>query len=147
MNGIPKQFQEQYQSLIINVDKLEEFKKDKTIDIKDTNEFFENLNRLTLSAEVQKQEFKKKILQLVSILTCIQLVFFNLIVAFVIVAFTTKISWIKSLKVDAIVAILDFLKYYIGATVVELLGMLLFIIGYVFSDSKLKKKIENKKEK
>ncbi len=147
MNGIPKQFQEQYQSLIIDEEVLKKFKKDKTINnTKDTDKFIDKLNNLTIKEEEQKQKFKTIILRLVSVLTCIQLVFFNAIVAYVIIAFTTKISWVKNLKVDVITAILDFLKYYIGATVVELLGMLLFIIRYVFSDTKFKKKDNAKKD-
>ena len=141
MTEIPVEMLESFRALITN-DKKEI--KDKTIKKSNPDKFIDDFNEVVLENERQKQRFKRNILILVSVLTSIQLVFFNAVVVFVVMACTTKMEFFKNLSVGEITEVLGFLKYYIGATVVELLGMLLFIIRYVFTDREIKKKILQK---
>lgn len=129
----------QYQAMIDDTDKLEKFKKDKTSKSKDIDKILNDINKQVIKKENQKRRFKTFTLGLVSILTVIQMIFFNLIVGYVIASISLDINWFKSLEISFVSEMLSFLKYYIGATVVELLGMLFFIIRYVFSISKDKK--------
>lgn len=79
----------------------------------------------------QKYEFRDKLLRLISRLIWIQLFFFNVIVLVVISAVVFKCSYFKS---NISESVLGFLKYYISVTIVELLGMLWFVMKYVFRD-------------
>lgn len=81
----------------------------------------------------------------VSTLIFIQLIFFNIAVGFMLISITTKWNIFKNIDVKTTELILDFLKYYVSATIVELLGMLLFIIKNVF-DSSLKDWFKNSKK-
>lgn len=83
--------------------------------------------------EAQKLEFRNKILKLISKLVWIQLFFFNIVVTIIISSLVFNFSIFKELEINISVTILDFLKYYISVTIVELLSMLLFIMQYVFN--------------
>lgn len=134
-----------YLNLINDEEQLKKLKSDKTSSNKNTDESINGINKQIIKNENQKRKFKRAILWLVSILTFIQLIFFNVVVAFVVASITVEHSFLKELDIKIISEMLDFLKYYIGATIVELLGMLLFIMRYVFSDT-INKHL-NKKQK
>ena len=93
--------------------------------IVDFNDSIEENNAL------QKYTFRNKLLRLVSWLIWVQMIFFNIIILIVISSVVFQFSFIKN-NISA--SILDFLKYYISVTVVELLGMLWFVMKYVFKD-------------
>ena len=79
--------------------------------------------------ETERVKRQKWLLWAVVILTGIQLVFFNLIICYVVrQSFQTEI-------LDIINNMFDILKYYIGATVVELIGMIVFVVSSTFSTS------------
>lgn len=86
--------------------------------------------------EKQKLDFRNRLLSLVSLLIRVQLIFFNLVVFLVVSSIVFDCSFIKNLDINTSGAILDFLKYYISVTIVELLSMLFFIMNYVFNDDK-----------
>ncbi len=86
--------------------------------------------------EKQKLNFRNHLLRLVSWLIWVQLIFFNVIVFLVVSSVVFNCEIIKDLDMDTSCAILDFLKYYISVTVVELLSMLFFIMRYVFKNDK-----------
>lgn len=92
-----------------------------------------NINDLLINAERQKQTLRKAIVIFVSVLLFAQLVFFNYIVWLIIHAVITQDGIYRHLLVEESANLLSFLKYYISATVVELLGMLFFIVRYAFS--------------
>lgn len=82
--------------------------------------------------ESQKRSQRTAILVIVSVLIFIQLIFFNMIVAVMLASITMDLSIFKNVGTEIAGLILDFLKFYVSATIVELLGMLLFIIKNVF---------------
>ena len=96
--------------------------------------------------EEQKLNFRNRLLRLVSWLIWVQLIFFNLIVFLVVSSIVFDCNFIKDLDMDTSGAILDFLKYYISVTIVELLSMLFFIMQYVFNDGKGQDKFHKTKK-
>lgn len=86
--------------------------------------------------EKQKLNFRDRLLHLVSWLIWVQLIFFNLVVFLVVSSIVFDCQFIKDLDENISGAILDFLKYYISVTIVELLSMLFFIMKYVFNNDK-----------
>lgn len=79
--------------------------------------------------ETERVKRQKYLLWAVVALTAIQMIFFNLVIAgAVFLSF-------KSGEQDTINSLFDILKYYIGATVVELIGMIVYITSGTFSAS------------
>lgn len=108
----------------------------------DFDEKARRINNELLKNEDQKRNFRDRLLRLVSKLIYIQLVFFNLVIIIIVVALIFDFSCFRQLN-DMSVNLLSFLKYYISATIVELLSMLFFILRYVFIDTKgIKKKLK-----
>lgn len=83
--------------------------------------------------ESQKLRLRDKLTKTVSKFIWIQLIFFNLVVLIIVLAVTSKFEYFKIINNELATLLFDFLKYYISATIVELLGMLVFILHYVFS--------------
>lgn len=82
--------------------------------------------------ENERAERQKPLLWIVVGLTALQLIAFNLIIAMIAcAAFKTKNS-------EIILQLFEILKYYIGATVVELIGMVWFITRDTFSSNHIK---------
>lgn len=79
--------------------------------------------------ETERVKRQKYLLWAVVALTAVQMVFFNLVIAGVV-----YLSF-KSGAQDTINSMFDILKYYIGATVVELIGMIVYITSGTFSSS------------
>lgn len=98
----------------------------------------ENYNKtINKKNEKQKLNFRKRLLNLISCLIWVQLIFFNFVVVLVVSSIVFNFSFIKNLETDISVTILNFLKYYISVTIVELLSMLFFIMKYVFNNDKV----------
>lgn len=68
-----------------------------------------------------------------------QLVFFNIMVFIIVSSVTLKIPVFKEIDTALAVQLFELLKCYIAATIVELLGMLMFILHYVFSEYRFMK--------
>lgn len=118
-------------------------------DVKDVDSKIEGINEILTKAEKQKQGLRMAMVVLVSILLIAQLIFFNYNVWFVIHAIIVTDESYNVLSVEITSNLLSFLKYYISVTVVELLGMLFFMIKYAFSkiDYQNSKKKKNTKKK
>lgn len=63
----------------------------------------------------------------------VQLLFFNTIVLSIVLSIIVDFGFFKTIDNELATILFDFLKYYISATIAELLGMLVFILHYVFS--------------
>lgn len=100
----------------------------------EVDEIIEKTNNIiTEKEEEQKRSLREKSFKLISGLIWFQLVFFNIIVFLILASVVFNFPVFNSLDKEATSILLDFLKYFIGATIVELLGMLSFVIGFVFS--------------
>lgn len=105
--------------------------------------------------EDNKRTLKPKILIWVCAFIIIQLVIMNLILFIVILSLVVGEStlwFIHSINLKIVPDVFDFLKYYITATIVELLGMLYFMIRKVFDNSivdffKLNRRLKDKIKK
>ena len=91
------------------------------------------ITNLYIECEQKRLEQQKPLLDAVIGLTKIQLICFNVVIC----VLTYVIATVSFFKMDLELwkVMLDFLKYYIGAVVVELLGMLFFIAKSTFSSN------------
>ena len=103
----------------------------------DVDSKIHSINNEYTKNETQKRIHRTKILKTVIVLIYIQLIFFNIIVLIMLSSVIFNFSFFRVIDAKMTELILDFLKYYVSATVVELLGMFLLIIKNVF-DSSLK---------
>lgn len=83
--------------------------------------------------EEQKVRLRETLTRLVARFILLQLGVFNFVIVFIVAAVVTNFSFFRILEHKIIQSLFDLLKYYISATIVELLGMLVFILHYVFS--------------
>lgn len=100
---------------------------------RDKDEEIDNFNKLFFENEKQKFNLRIKIVNFVKVLLAVQILFFNVVVGLIIFSIIVKYDKFNILSPATISCLLSFLKYYISATVVELLGMLFFITQYSFS--------------
>lgn len=112
---------------------------DKDIDLE-----IDEINSLLFKAEKQKYRFRTTIAVFISILLALQLVFFNCMVCYIIHGIIHKSDYFNVLSQEVTSALLEFLKYYISVTVVEMLGMVFFILRYAFSNRIYKKEKRQK---
>lgn len=102
---------------------------------------------VSVAISEQKISLREKLTKTVQKIIWVQIIFFNIIVLFIVAAVILNIPIFKKIDNDLAKLLFDFLKYYIGATIVELFGMLVFVLHYAFSDtSKFKDKIKEIKE-
>lgn len=101
--------------------------------VKDVDAQIEELNKIYINAEKQKYNLRLAMSLFVGIILLAQVVFFNYMVWYIIDIIAVKSKLHNSLSPQTIEGLLDFLKFYISATVVELLGMFFFMIRYAFS--------------
>lgn len=90
--------------------------------------------------EKQFRGLKPKILVFICVLVAFQLLTMNLAVVVVIIASVVDnngIWFVQKIDPEIATVLCDFLKYYISATIVELLAMLFFIIRSVYNKSTL----------
>ncbi len=90
--------------------------------------------------ERQKRKHRTILIWFVFPLTVIQLAFLNIIIGRLFFS-----DFIQEITEKELSLILGFVKYYIGATIVEILGMLLFIIQSCF-DKTLSELFKSKKK-
>lgn len=93
--------------------------------------------RLSLLKILQKSEDarlkqQKPVLYIIGGCVLLQLIFFNVVMAMLVW------QWWGTEDTVLATALLDFLKYYIGAVVVELVGMLVFITRSAFTSNSKK---------
>lgn len=101
--------------------------------------------RIQEAEEIQKRELRNWLTKTVKGFIWVQIIFFNLIVGGIVMSVIVDISIFKNVDKELAEVLFEFLKYYISVTVVELLGMLAFILHYVFSRYK-KENIDNNKD-
>ena len=99
-----------------NIDKQDQTSSNKTED------FFEKLSNKFVEQQEQIVKFRSTITVWFAIITALQLLVINILIFFAI---------FKSQEIMPM--LLDFLKYFGGATFVELLGGLFIIVKFVFS--------------
>lgn len=87
--------------------------------------------------EKQKRKLRDKLVITIKHIIWFQLLFFNIVVLAIVLSVTTNIPIFREIEKDLYVQMFEFLKYYIGATIVELLGMLVLILKFVFSRFKV----------
>jgi len=93
-----------------------------------------NINEIIIQKEEsQKLHLRDKLTKTVTCFIWVQLIFFNIIVLLIVLSVTSNIGFFKTINNDLATLLFTFLKYYISATIAELLGMLVFILHYVFS--------------
>lgn len=105
-----------------------------TMDSKRKNQRIER--KIIKNAESQKLKLRNKLVVAIKHIIWFQLVFFNIVVLLIVASVTMKAPIFKDIDTELAIQLFDFLKYYISATIVELLGMLVFILHYVFSPHK-----------
>ena len=103
-------------------------------------------NWILEKTEQQKIKLRDSLTRTVKGFIWVQLIFFNIIVLLIVLSVTVKISWFKTIDNTLATLLFNFLKYYIGATIAELLGMLAFILHYVFSKNLSLSKFQKEKE-
>lgn len=109
--------------------------------MKDVDSQIDELNKIYINAEKQKYNLRLGMSLFVGVILLAQVVFFNYMVWYIIDIIAVKNELHNSLSPQTIEGLLDFLKFYISATVAELLGMFFFMIRYAFS------KMENTRDK
>lgn len=92
--------------------------------------------RLMLDETKQKLDLRNSIFNFVKGLIIAQLVFFNIITLYALCVVSLNVDWFIELDNEMIANLLEFLKYFIGATIVELLGMLGFVLQFAFHRKK-----------
>lgn len=121
--------------------KNKETKEEKINSLNDNSEYgrkIQNIARKVIkNSESQKLTLRSGLAVAIKRIIWFQLLFFNLIVLLIVSSVTLKIPFFKSINTELAIELFEFLKYYISATIVELLGMLAFILHYVFSPHKL----------
>lgn len=88
--------------------------------------------------EKNKRDLKPKILHWVCAFVLVQLILMNAILVIVIIGLVvgdSRLLFIHAIDPVVFPELFSFLKYYISATLVELLGMLFFMIRKVFDNS------------
>ena len=114
----------------------------------DINEQIYKINETIIKREAfQKEHLRDKLTSTVTHFIWIQLIFFNTIVLLIVLSVTVKVGIFKNINNDLATLLFDFLKYYISVTIAELLGMLVFILHYVFSKYSGTELISNIKSK
>lgn len=82
----------------------------------------------------QNLEERTKLLGILKSLFKLQLFFMNAIVLIVVLWVALDFSFLRSIDADVLKSIIELLKYYIAAILVELLGGVIFIVHQVFTD-------------
>lgn len=85
--------------------------------------------------EKQKRNFKESLMKYIIIILSIQLGFFLFVVFLFAFAFCFKTPFTNSISIEQLKHIIEFLKYYISAVIVEFIAMLFFIVKFVFDRS------------
>ena len=103
------------------------------------NEYNNKILQAYIDSENQHLEQQKPVAIIIAVVLGIQLVLFNILI---------YIVTLKNLDIQTRTLLLDFLKYYIGAVIVEMLGMCLIIVRgiYTLSIGKMAEHIIKKKK-
>lgn len=92
----------------------------------------ENVVQEVLDRE-QKRLQKDQIINIVKWIIGSQLFFMGVIIVCVVAYVTINIDWFKQLDYQCLCVITDLLKYYVTATLAEVIGMLFFIVKHLFT--------------
>ncbi len=80
----------------------------------------------------QKREHRDKVIDIVKNAMMIQIAFMSFIILLVVANITLKIPIFKDLNNESLRLVIGLLKYFISATIVEIVGMLFFIVKSLF---------------
>lgn len=102
----------------------------------ETHKKIEKINsELKEKEHEQKRILRNKCFILISKLIWAQLIFFNSIIIIIIIPILLRLPIFNIVDSNMSHLMIDFLRFYIGATIVEILGMLFFIVRFVFSSN------------
>lgn len=90
----------------------------------------------TGKGEAQKLKLRKDLTTMIKCIICIQLLFFDIVVFFVVSSVIVKDPFFNLPDKELSVEMFRFLMYYIGVTMVELIGMLWLILRHGFLHKK-----------
>ncbi len=88
----------------------------------DRDTFYEKLSKQFVEQQEQVKDFRKILLWWFAVITILQLIAINVVIMISIFA-----------QLDPFNSIVDFMKFFVGATFVELLGGLIIIVKFVFN--------------
>lgn len=92
----------------------------------------ENITQEVLDRE-QKRLQKDQIINIVKWIIGSQLFFMGVIILCVVAYVTINVDWFKHIDYQCLRTITDLLKYYVTATLAEVIGMLFFIVKHLFA--------------
>lgn len=116
------------------VKKISSLNDDATSRNEDIDSKIYSINEIIIQKEEsQKLRLRDKLTKTVTKFIWIQLIFFNIMVLLIVLSVISNSTYFKTIDNDLATLLFSFLKYYISATIAELLGMLVFILHYVFS--------------
>lgn len=116
------------------VKKISSLNDDATSRNEDIDSKIYSINEIIIQKEKsQKLRLRDKLTKTVTKFIWIQLIFFNIMVLLIVLSVISNSTYFKTIDNDLATLLFSFLKYYISATIAELLGMLVFILHYVFS--------------
>lgn len=83
---------------------------------------------------VQNLQERKTLLILLGVFFAVQLISMNLFVGFLIFWTTCDISWLREMDFELLSIMTSFMKFYISAILVEILGGIIFITHKVYTE-------------
>lgn len=95
----------------------------------------ETLNPQLAQNEEQKRIFKENLMKYIRRILVAQMILVSIPILMVFVNICLDIPFMKTIEKEQIQTLFSFLKYYIGAIIVEFIAMLFFIVKYVFDKS------------
>lgn len=88
---------------------------------------------------IQNLQERLKLFGVLKVLFGIQMVFMNIIVLLIVAGSFLDLPFTNDLSDDTLKILIGFVKYYITAVLVELLGAIVFVVHNVFSDKTIDK--------
>ncbi len=95
----------------------------------------ETLNPHLSLNESQKRKFKERLMKYIRRILVAQMILVSIPILMVFITICFDVPFMKDIEKEQIQSLFDFLKYYIGAIIVEFIAMLFFIVKYVFDKS------------
>lgn len=118
-----------------NKKKIEKKMNNKAIDFLNKDSAIDNLLAdEKIKSKIQKRLLREKLNIIVKNALYLQIVFLNLLIGILIVSQTINIEFFTALSTNNLKLFVELLKMYVGATIVELISLLGYIIKKVFQD-------------
>lgn len=118
-----------------NKKKIEKKMNNKAIDFLNKDSTIDNLLAdEKIKSKIQKRLLREKLNSIVKHALYLQIVFLNLLIGILIVSQTINFEFFTALSTNNLKLFVELLKMYVGATIVELISLLGYIIKKVFQD-------------